>query len=287
MTARLAGRVAAGTGIAVLSLAAALLVLSMIEDRFIYFPSRALEATPDVHGIPYEDVRLTTSDGETVTGWFVPAPEPAAVILFLHGNAGNVSHRLDAIAGLRRSGFSVLIIDYRGYGNSSGAPSEAGLHRDARAAWDHLMSRGIEPGSVVLYGESLGSSPALGLAAGLAGEGRPGPGAIVLEGAFTSAIEMGRRHFPWLPVGWILRCRLDNLSAIAGVETPTLIIHGERDEVAPMEMGRRLYEASAARLKEFHAVPMALHNTVWTGGGSSIYAKIREFVGRARLPRID
>ncbi|HEY3176962.1 MAG TPA: alpha/beta hydrolase [Candidatus Polarisedimenticolia bacterium] len=257
--------------------------LSLIQDSFIYHPAQEIRHTPDFLRIPYEEVTLATADGETIAGWYVPAEAPEATILFLHGNAGNRGDRINDLAGLRRMDLSILIIDYRGYGGSTGSPSEEGLHADTRAAWEHLTAgRGLDPARIVLYGESLGSVPALHLARSLEAEGRPGPVALILEGALTSALEMGRRAFPFLPVRWILRAKLDNLSAVREVSTPILFLHGERDEVAPIEMGRRLYESSASRMKEFHEVKGAWHNTLWTSGGAAVHRAIREFIRRAR-----
>jgi len=273
---------AVAAGIALVVYVGLIVALASLQDLFIFHPVRAIQMTPESLRLPYEEVRLITGDGETIAGWFIPAEQAAAVILFLHGNAGNISHRLEKIAELRHAGFAVLIVDYRGYGESSGTPSEAGLHLDALAAWDHLTKgRGVPSHRIVLYGESLGSVPALALALRLEG-GSEGPGAIVLEGGFTSAVEMGRRVFPFLPIQWIVRAEMDNLSAVRKVRAPMLFLHAGNDEVVPMEMGRRLYEASAARLKEFHEVPGTWHNTLWTERGRALGETVRDFVARAR-----
>jgi len=272
-------------GAAIVAGAGLLLALSFLEERIIFHPSRRIEMTPDILRLPWDDARVTTSDGETIAGWFVPAERHFATILFLHGNAGNVSHRITSLAGLRSSGFSCLIIDYRGYGESTGAPSEAGIVTDARAAWDHLTkTRAIDPTRIVLYGESIGSFPVLSLAREIRRSGGAGPGAIVLEGAFTTALEMGRRIFPFVPLRWVIRSRFDNLGAVKEVDAPTLFIHAGRDEIVPIEMGRRLHESSAARMKEFHEIPGARHNTVWIDGGSRVVRLVRSFAERA-LPR--
>ncbi len=273
-------------GTAALAGGAVFVALALLEERIIFHPSRLIEATPDAAGLPYEDLRLRTKDGETLAGWLVTAPSPRATILFLHGNAGNLSHRLHHLAGLRGTGFSVLIIDYRGYGESSGSPSEEGLYRDARAAWEELtLERGVPARRLVLYGESIGSAVALHLAVDLRRAGEEGPGAIVLEGAFTSAVEMGRRIFPFLPIRWIARSRFDNLSAVREVGAPTLFIHAGRDEVVPIWMGRRLHAAAAAAaVKEFHEVPGAGHNTTWLSAAPPLQDVIRGFVDRV-IPR--
>lgn len=271
---------------AAVTYAGVLLFLFAIQDYFIFHPSKVVEIDPARLGIPYEDVSLRTIDGETLAGWFVPAEEPRATVLFLHGNAGNRAHRLHALKGLPEAGLSVLIIDYRGYGESTGSPGEEGLQRDARAAWDHLTrERGLFPGEIVLYGESLGSAPALYLAARLEREGKGGPAAVILEGAFTSALEMGKRSFPFLPVSWVLRSRFDNLSLIREVTAPTLIIHARRDEIVPIEMARRLHEASASVMKDLREVEPGGHNTLWMEGARELYTEIGGFVGRVARRR--
>jgi pimeloyl-ACP methyl ester carboxylesterase len=258
-----------------------LLGLAFMEERIAFHPSRTIDMTPDAAGLRYEDVQLLTSDGERIAAWWLPVEGSRATILFLHGNAGNICHRLHNLALLCRAGHSVLIIDYRGYGESSGSPSEQGLYLDAIAAWEHLTgSGGIDPGRVFLYGESIGSAPALNLARELLRTGRPGPGGLILEGAFTTAVEMGQRVFPFLPMRLILRMRMDNLGAVAEVDSPTLFLHAARDEIVPIRMGRRLHEASAARVKRFYEVPGAHHNTSWMVAGEEIQQTVSEFIER-------
>jgi fermentation-respiration switch protein FrsA (DUF1100 family) len=258
-----------------------LIALGFLEERIAFHPSRLIDATPRSVGIGFEDLRLRTADGETLAGWWMPAADPATTLLFLHGNAGNISHRLYHVALLHQAGFSLLMLDYRGYGESTGSPTEPGLTLDARAGWEHLTgSRGIDPGRIVIYGESIGSVPSLRLALELREAGEPGPAALVLEGAFTSALDMGRRVLPFLPLRLILSLKMDNLSAVRRVQEPVLFIHGARDEIVPIRMGRRLHEASASAAKEFLEIPGAMHNTVWMEGGEEIPGRIRSFLER-------
>lgn len=272
-------RVAAIVGSVVL---AGLLLMRAFQDRLIFFPQVSLDATPAALGLPFEEVVLTTSDGESIAAWFVPAERtPAATVLFLHGNAGNRGHRLHAVEGFTGEGFSIFMLDYRGYGGSSGSPSGPALARDAGAAWDWLTrERGMDPARVVLYGESIGSVPALRLARRLSGEGRP-PGALVLEGAFTSGLEMGRRAFPFLPVSWLLSDPMDNLDAIREVTVPTFFLHAVDDEVVPFAMGRRLHDASPAAFKAFREVQGAGHNTLWMADGRALFREIGDFLRNA------
>jgi uncharacterized protein len=239
-----------------LLLGLALLVLPLLAmsfaDRLIYFPVRPHDGTPGSIGLDYQDVRLTTSDGVRVHGWFVPArgaadredDEPRRArrpaVLFLHGNAGNISHRLDKLAILYRLGADVLLLDYRGYGESEGAPSESGLYRDADAAYDWLIARGVPAGGIVVYGESLGGTVATDLAA------RRPVGALVLESTPSSIVGVARHHYPFLPVGAFLHDRYDALARIDRVSAPILILHSPDDEIVPFEMAEAMLAAARA-----------------------------------------
>lgn len=272
--------------IAIATVVGGLLLVRALQDRLIFFPQVGLDATPAALGLPFEEVSLTTADGETIAAWFVAASRPgssAGTVLFLHGNAGNRSHRLHAIDGFVRQGFSILLLDYRGYGGSSGDPTGAGLTLDAETALSHLAGeRGIAVETLVFYGESIGSVPALRLVRRLWREEKREPAALVLEGAFTTALEMGRKAFPFLPVSWLLSDPMDNLEAIRDVAAPTLFIHGTQDEVVPFTMGRRLHDASPARMKEFRAIEGAGHNDVWlTPEGRGLFGEMGDFLRRA------
>jgi hypothetical protein len=270
----IAASIAAGAG-------ALLLFLFIMQERMAFHPSREIEATPASLGLPFREVRAATDDGGEISGWWLPAGEGAPSILFLHGNAGNISHRLGQIRELHEAGFAILIIDYRGYGRSPGTPSEARMALDARAGWDLLTGDlGVEGSSAILYGESIGSAPALRLA--LALQEGDGPAGLVLEGAFTSALEMARRAFPFLPVRWILRLRMDNIGAVKALKLPALFIHGSRDEVVPLSMGRELAEASTHAGSRFVEVPGAMHNTLWLTAPSRLAAEITVFAHEIR-----
>lgn len=217
-------------------------LLFLMQDKLAYYPQigREIQATPREYGLDYEALTLTTADGEQLDAWFVPA-RGQAVVLILHGNAGNISHRMDSIAMFHRLGYGVLIFDYRGYGRSSGKPSEQGLYQDAQTAWDHLTrQRGIAPAHIVLFGESLGGAVAAWLAA------RERPGALVLSSVFTSAPELGADLYPWLPTKWLVRMRYDTRSTLAQVTCPVLIAHSPDDEIIPFHHGQRLFNAAAA-----------------------------------------
>jgi fermentation-respiration switch protein FrsA (DUF1100 family) len=240
------------------------LSLRSLERRSLYFPDRIMIANPSVYRLPYEDFQVSTQDGVKVCGWFIPASAKASAggpltILFSHGNAGNISNRLDKIARLRQTGANLVFYDYRGYGESEGAPSEIGTYQDAEAVYRYVtQTKHIAPERVVFYGESLGCAVAVEMAIR-----HPDAAGLILESAFTSTVAMARRVFPRLPVKWIVRYHYDNLSKIPRIKMPLLIMHSPQDEIVPFEMGRQLY-AAAPQPKTFFEL---------TGGHNDGYAE--------------
>ncbi len=232
--------------ILILALAPALWFLRRRFERSqMYFPILQLEATPDQAGMAYEDVYFTTGDGVRLHGWWVPAESGRRAVLFCHGNAGNISHRLESIAVFHRLGLNVLIFDYRGFGWSGGSPDEEGTYRDAAAAYRHLEEeRGVAPERIVIFGRSLGGAVAIELAR------RKKAAALIVESSFTSAVAMGKLIFPYLPVGLLIRNRYDSLSKVGELRLPVLFIHSPDDELVPFEQGERLF-AAAPEPKEF------------------------------------
>lgn len=276
------GRLAGAGVAAVAGILGGLLVLHLLQDRLLFFPERGLRITPAYFRMAFEEIRLETSDGETLRCWLLPARDPAAAtLLYLHGNAGNIAGRLPFADALQRAGLSVLLVDYRGYGESSGRPSVPGLHRDAEAAWSFLeRTRGLPPGRIALFGESIGSHPALKLATRTQEEPAGGPAAVILAGAFTSALDVGRAAYPLLPVRWLMRDPLDNIPLIRGMRAPTLIVQGGSDDLAPPAMGRRLLEASAGQPKRLILVRGAGHGSIYDVDPTLVPA-IRDFVADA------
>ncbi len=266
-------------GLAVL-LAAYLLVCLLVwlqQGRLIFFPERRLFATPAASGLAYEDVFLETADGHRVHAWFLPTEEARGTLLFCHGNAGNLSHRVEFLRFLHELGFSVLALEYRGYGRSGGEPSEAGLYADAAAAWRHLTGeRGLAPERIAIHGRSLGAAVAIELAS------RVRPGALVIESAFTSAADLGRRVYPWLPVRPLLRHRFDSLSRVGEIGVPKLFVHAHEDEVVPFAMGRRLHNA-AAEPKRFLAIHGG-HDDGWLVSRADYVAGLDRFLSAAGFP---
>ncbi len=211
----------------------------LMQGRMLYLPNmpgRTLEVTPEDAGWKYDDVWLETSDGVRVHGWFI-AGRSDRVLLFFHGNAGNISHRLESIRQFLELGLSVMIIDYRGYGQSGGSISEAGIYRDADAAWNYLREvRGAN--DIVIFGRSLGASVAAWLAA------KRRPTALIVESSFTSVPDIAQELYPWLPARWLSRLRHATRDYIGDVLCPVLVVHSRNDEIIPFHHGEAIYAAA-------------------------------------------
>lgn len=215
--------------------------LFFAQSHLVYFPQtgRDFIATPEQLELPYESVTLRTQDGLTLHGWFVPAQAARGTVLFFHGNAGNISHRIDYLSMFHRLGYQTFIFDYRGYGQSSGTPSEPGTYADAEAAWNYLVEeKGIQPDRIALFGESLGGAVAAWLAA------HERPGLLVLASAFTSLPDMAEKIYPFLPVRLLSRFNYNTLEYLRSVVCPVLIAHSPQDEIVPFAHGQALYEAA-------------------------------------------
>lgn len=246
-----------------------------LEKRFIFFPYKVIEETPREWGLVYEEIYFTTEDGLRLNGWWIPGTGSPVTLIWFHGNAGNISHRLESIK-LRRDrlGINIFIFDYREYGRSEGKVSEEGTYRDGNAAVRYLRGRaGLDPAKIVFFGESLGSAVAVEMAS------RHGCAALILESAFLSIPEMAKVSFPFLPLGPLLRTRYDTLSKIGKVSAPILIVHGEKDEIVPFRHGRRLFEA-APEPKEFYVIKGARHNDTYLVGGKAYLDALSRFLGR-------
>lgn len=254
--------------LAVLAYLAVCVVLYVAQPRLVYFPSREYELTPDDIGLAFDDLTLTTSDGLALAAWYVPYPFAAGTALFCHGNAGNMSDRLVTIRTVHALGYNVLIFDYRGYGRSEGSPNEEGTYLDAEAAWRYLtQTRGASPQRLVFIGRSLGGAVAIELAT------RHEPAALVVESTFTRLADVAAVHYRWVPVRILTRYRYDSAAKVAGLRCPKLFLHATDDELVPIELGRRLYEA-AAPPKRFVETPGS-HNS----GGFTYSARYTEQLG--------
>lgn len=216
-------------------------LMFLFQGALLYHPDIGRESrrTPEDVGLNYETVWLTTEDNVRIEAWFVPAPAARGVVLLAHGNAGSIAYRVDYAPLFHRLGFSLLLLEYRGYGRSEGKPSEEGTYADARAAWRHLvMERGIPAERIVLVGESLGGA----VVARLAADQRPA--ALVLASSFVSVPELAAELYPWLPARWLARYRYDTLEALERISCPVLIAHSREDEIVPLRHGERLFAAA-------------------------------------------
>ena len=268
---RRAGRAALGIAVLLVVLSATMLIF---ERKLIYFPQRAHDVLPRDLGLAFEDLRLTAEDGVGIHAFYLPPPGvPRWTVLLAHGNAGNVSHRLDRTLLLQsRLGAAVLLFDYRGYGRSEGSPDEEGTYRDARAAHRFLVEeKRVRPDRLVLFGESLGSAVALDLALS-----RPCR-ALVLESPFASVPAMARAVYPFLPLWPFVRTRYDNEAKASRLAVPLLVLHGERDEIVPFAQGRRVFDAAPGP-KRFFAIPGAGHNDTYLVGGDAYWDVVRDFL---------
>ncbi len=232
-------------------------LLYLGQERLLFLPEmggRELVASPSDRGLSYDTVWLETEDGERLHAWWIPHPQARGVIHFSHGNAGNISHRLDSVQIFHDLGLSVLIYDYRGYGRSSGRPGEAGIREDARAAWRWLTKEAdVAPEQIVLFGRSMGGAVAALLAAEVESAG------LIMESTFTSVPDLAAELYWWLPARWLARIQLDARAALRDLDRPALIIHSRSDEIVPFVHARRLREAAGdqARLIEIEGT----HNT--------------------------
>lgn len=268
-----------------------LLVLVMaFEDKLIYFPAKYPVGDWDTAIGPVregsvsprvEDCFFKASDGVNLHGWYAtPARKTAGgfepvttkmTLLWFHGNAGNITYRYDMIRVLMQLPVDVFIIDYRGYGRSEGHPSEQGLYKDARAAWDYLVNeRGAKPERIVILGKSLGGAPAIDLATQVA------PAGLIIQSSFTSISDMASTVIPFFP-SVVLRTKMDSVEKVKRVTCPKLFIHSPGDEVVPFSLGRRLFEA-APEPKQFYEVANASHNDTYIRGGKGYLETLRAFI---------
>lgn len=245
------------------------------QDALVYHPMAEITQTPAIYGLDYDDLTLSTSDGVNINAWFVPTQEARGVVLFCHGNAGNIGHRLDSIRIFRDLGLSVLIFDYRGFGRSQGRPSETGTYLDARAAWNFLVEeKGVEPERIIIFGRSLGGAVAAYLAAQLGQETTPG--ALILESTFTSLPDMAARLYPFLPVRWLAKYSYNTLGRLSDVHAPVLVVHSPGDEIIPSIHGQALY-AAAPEPKMFLEISGG-HNSGFLSSGAGYVEGLRSFL---------
>lgn len=256
-----------------LGLYAGLLALMYLgQARLVFIPNdRTLVGTPGERGLPHQEVWLATADGERLHAWRVGPREARFSLIHCHGNAGNISHRLDLLEWLVDLGLEVLIFDYRGYGRSGGRPSEASTYQDARAAWDWLTgARGRAPERILLHGHSLGAAVALELATQVPAR------ALILEAPFTSVPDLGAELYPWLPVRRLARIQYDNRARVGRLSMPLLLMHSPQDEIIPFRHGQTLY-AAAPQPKRFLSLRGG-HNEAWWLSRDAYRQELRAFM---------
>ena len=256
-------------------------LLAGCENSLIYHPVKYPDGLWDTSKmpLPIQDVWFEAEDGVKLHGWYVPRDGAVATLLFFHGNAGNITNRLENVFFLHHLNLNVFIFDYRGYGRSEGDPSEKGIQLDSQAAYDTLLTQpGVKVPSLFIFGRSLG-----GAFASYTASQNPAAG-LILESAFTNADEMADKMFPILPVGWFISSELNTQAHVAHLSMPKLFIHGTRDTLIPFAMGRELYN-SAAEPKEFFQIVGAGHNNTYGVGGEKYFDTIKAFITRTMAQR--
>lgn len=258
----------------VVAIAIVLGIVWLAQRSFIYFPESHVPAPAAMGLSGAEPVQLTTSDGLDLEAWWVPAREPSAdrAIIVFNGNAGNRAHRAGLASVFSARGYATLLLDYRGYGGNPGLPSEAGLYRDARAALAYVRSRAdVSPARVVYFGESLGAAVAIELAT------EHPPAALILRSPFSSMTAMGARHYPFLPVRWLLRDRYPSIDRVARLRSPVLVIAGDDDRIVPLDDTQWLFDATPER-KRLVVIRGADHNDEALFAGAEMMAAIDSFL---------
>lgn len=251
--------------------------MSVLDQFFVYHPEPWQDRDwARLSGLPLEDVWFQTPDGVRLFGWYVEAAADRPVLLWCHGNAGNIIDRLENLKLLYQLGLSVFLFDYRGYGKSQGSrPSERGLYEDAYGAYDYLTHiRKIRPDRIVLFGRSLGSSVAGELAVQ-----RPAT-ALILESSFPSIEAVAKFYYGGLPVHWLLGAEHRLIDRLPHLSLPKLIIHGDQDDIIPIELGRQVFDV-AKPPKEWYVIKGADHNNTYRVGGRVYFQRLFEFIKQA------
>jgi len=256
----------------ILLILAGILFYSQLENRLIFYPDRGLDDSPSNWNLLYRDILLKTKDGEKLHCWFFPLTGERPVLLFYHGNAGNISHRIENVEHFVNRGVSVFLLSYRGYGKSTGRPSEKGIYVDGLAAYDYLTkTEGIPPARIALFGRSLGGAVAIEVAMQRAVR------CIVVESTFTSLKDMSKTIFPWALFSPFIPNHYDNGTKIATLSVPKLIVHGKNDEIVPFWIGEKLFTLAKDE-KKFLAIEGAGHNDTYIVGGSTYFDKVVSFI---------
>ena len=255
------------------------MIEGFLERNFVFFPSKPLMYSPEQLGMDFDDVYFSASDGVRLNAWLITASDDAPVVLWFHGNAGNIADRLENARLLVDRGLSLFMVDYRGYGKSEGAPSEKGIYADGQGAYNCLMSRGVKQENLIVFGRSLGSSVAVYVASNNDCAG------VILESAFTNMADMARVHFPIIPGMGSFKHKFNSTDRIGSISAPILFTHGDKDELVPYDLGRRLFEAAGPE-NEFYTIRGAHHNDTYFVGGTEYFDRVESFV-REKTGRED
>ncbi len=257
---------------AVLLLFAAL--VRLLEQKMVFYPVKFPNGYwhPEKFGLDVEDIYFDTSDDVRLHGWLVQSDTAVATVLWCHGNAGNISDRLDNLARLAETPLNVFIFDYRGYGRSTGVPAESGVYLDAEAAYDYLISeRRVKPSRLIIFGRSLGGAVAADLATKRASAG------LVLESTFTSAADMAKGLIPFVPLDWIIKTKFETERKVPLIQVPVLAIHGDADEIVPFDLGKKVFD-TANQPKSFYTIKGAGHNDTYVVGGQEYFRRLQNFI---------
>jgi uncharacterized protein len=239
-------------GVPLIAYLLVLACLYVFQRQLLYFPDRSRPPLGSLAQLGVREAELTTADGLSLRSWYLPAHSGRPVILYFHGNGGNISHRADRLRRFAREGYGVLMPEYRGYGGNPGEPTEAGFYQDARAAYDFLQRDGVAAGRIVLYGESLGTGVAVYLAASQQ------VGGLILESPYTSVAGVAQYHYPFVPAALLVWDRFDSLSRISQIKAPILVLRGGQDLIVPGRFSQALFDA-APEPKETWFAPEAGH----------------------------
>ncbi|MCM8800307.1 MAG: alpha/beta hydrolase [Candidatus Omnitrophica bacterium] len=246
------------------------LSVKFLEERGIYFPISYIDIYPKDIGLKYQDLYIKTKDNLLINAWFIPKEDSKYLVLFCHGNAGNISHRLEKVSFLYNLGLSILIFDYRGYGKSQGKPKEDGFYKDTESIYEFLVNEyKILPERIILYGESLGTAVAIELAS------KRKVKALILEGAFSRGKDMAKRIYPFLP-NFFFSNSFDSLNRIKKITSPKLFLHSKDDEIVPFSLAKKLFDAAPPPKKLVELT--GDHNSCFLDAKESYLLSINNFI---------
>lgn len=246
-----------------------------LEARSIFYPDPKLIATPQDINLPYEDVLFKTADGKNLHGWFIKAREESGVVLFFHGNAGNISHRLEKITMLNGIGLNIFIIDYRGYGKSEGTSTEKSMYLDAQAAYDYLVNvRKVPPNQIVAYGASLGGAAAIDLAT------QRNLSSIIIDSSFSNAADIAKIIYPFIPP-FFFKSKFNNIEKVKNLTIPKLFFHSKEDEIIPYALGEKLYMAAGEPKRQI--IIQGGHNDAHVHDSSTFMNAINHFLKELKI----